>query len=124
MRQEKGLVRAEAVMDQMEKKVGGAKARLKARQGRKSAWEDINSAASEEQRKMPKSLQDATVTGENQNPMDEREGEDLRMTSSTNDIDGTEVIQHEAGSVVPNSRDSIMPPSNTGAAKDEFDLIT
>jgi hypothetical protein len=53
-RMEKGLSRAEAVMDQMEKKVEGSQARSKRRRDRRALWEEVNDDAKEEQRKAPK----------------------------------------------------------------------
>jgi hypothetical protein len=43
IRQERGLQRAEAVMDQMEKKVEGAKQREGRRRERRKVWEEVNS---------------------------------------------------------------------------------
>ncbi|RMD42681.1 hypothetical protein DV735_g2409, partial [Chaetothyriales sp. CBS 134920] len=53
-RQERGLARAEAVMDQLEKKVEGARNRVKKRKDRSAQWEEVNAASVEEQRKAPK----------------------------------------------------------------------
>ncbi len=53
-RQERGLVKAEMVMDRMEKKVAGAQSREKKRRERRALWEEVNDASKEEQRKMPK----------------------------------------------------------------------
>lgn len=50
-RQEKGLARAESVMDQLAQKLDSAQARLKKRNARKALWNDVNDATKEEQRK-------------------------------------------------------------------------
>jgi Alb1 len=54
VRHEKGLSRAEAIMDQMEKKVEVAQTRVKTRKDRSAMWEDINDISKEETRKAPK----------------------------------------------------------------------
>ncbi|RMZ76026.1 hypothetical protein DV738_g5185, partial [Chaetothyriales sp. CBS 135597] len=53
-RQERGLARAEAVMDQLEKKVEGAQNRVKKRRDRRAQWEEVNAVSVEERRKAPK----------------------------------------------------------------------
>ncbi|RMZ84845.1 hypothetical protein DV737_g1002, partial [Chaetothyriales sp. CBS 132003] len=54
VRQERGLARAEAVMDQLEKKVEGARSKVKKRRDRRALWEEVNAASVEERRKTPK----------------------------------------------------------------------
>ena len=42
IRQEKGLARAEVVMEQLEKKVDGVKKRMRKRNARKGTWDEVN----------------------------------------------------------------------------------
>jgi hypothetical protein len=53
-RQEKGLARAEAVMDQLEKKKALSQVKLKRVRGRRALWDEVNGEAKEEVRKAPK----------------------------------------------------------------------
>jgi Alb1 len=53
-RQERGLARAEVVMDQLARKMEGAQSRDKKRRDRRAIWEEVNDASKEEKRKAPK----------------------------------------------------------------------
>ena len=53
-RQERGLARAEVVMDQLAKKVDSVQSREKKRRERRAIWEEVNDASKEERRKTPK----------------------------------------------------------------------
>ena len=53
-RQERGLARAEVVMDQLAKKVDSVQSRDKKRRERRAIWEEVNDASKEEKRKTPK----------------------------------------------------------------------
>ncbi len=55
-RQERGLARAEVVMDRLAKKVDSVQSREKKRRERRAIWEDVNDASKEEKRKTPKLL--------------------------------------------------------------------
>jgi hypothetical protein len=76
MRQERGLQRAEAVMDQMEKKVEGAKQREGRRRERRKVWEEVNRGANGVGR---------TVNGKMGGSVGEEEGEGERQWE---DVDG------------------------------------
>ena len=52
-RQERGLEKAEIVMDRLEKKVTGSQSKLKKRKDRAALWDEINEASKEEKRKTP-----------------------------------------------------------------------
>ena len=53
-RQERGLARAEVVMDQLAKKVDSVHSREKRRKDRRAIWEEVNDASKEDKRKTPK----------------------------------------------------------------------
>ena len=53
-RQERGLARAEVVMDQLAKKVDSVQSRERRRKDRRAIWEEVNDASKEEKRKTPK----------------------------------------------------------------------
>lgn len=53
-RQERGLARAEVVMDRLAKKVDTVQSREKRRRDRRAIWEEVNDASKEEKRKTPR----------------------------------------------------------------------
>jgi hypothetical protein len=72
-RQEKGLARAEAVMDQLEKKKALSQVKLKRVRGRRAVWDEVNGEAREEVRKAPKFQVLANGAVENEDAADDDE---------------------------------------------------
>jgi hypothetical protein len=70
-RQEKGLDRAEAVMDKKEKKVEKSKGRARTVQERAKAWEELN------KKMLAKKARDEALALEKENWVDEVEGDDM-----------------------------------------------
>lgn len=74
-RQEKGLARAEIVMDQLEQKKVGTQNKMNKVRGRRAIWDEINGDAKEEQRKAPKYM--AFVEGAVSEDAENQEWEDV-----------------------------------------------
>jgi hypothetical protein len=70
-RQEKGLDRAEAVMDKKEKKVEKSKGRARTVQERAKAWEELN------KKMLAKKARDEALALEKENWVDKDEGDDM-----------------------------------------------
>lgn len=91
-RQEKGLARAEAVLDQLEKKKAVSQVKVKKVRSRRALWEEINDEAIEEKRKVPRLLVGGNENRENEGAEDvgwEDEQGDAEM--KTVDVGGVEV---------------------------------
>lgn len=91
-RQEKGLDRAEAVMDKKEKKIEVSKGRARTGQERSKAWEDLN------RKMLAEKSRDETLTLDTENWIDEDGDEDVTHESAADDGDfkDTEVLDADA----------------------------
>jgi hypothetical protein len=117
-RQERGLARAEAVMDQMTKKMDSAQSRSKKRRDRRAIWEEVNDASKEAKRIAPK-FQVGTNDEDDLN--EEWVDEDGDGEAEMKVIDGIKVPAHAAGTkLVLVDRTA----SNTASEVDELDEIT
>jgi hypothetical protein len=98
MRQKRGLQRAEAVMDQMEKKVEGAKQREGRRRERRKVWEEVNSGVNgvgkTAKRKVGGSV--GQEEGEGERQWEDVDGEVEDGDKEMESFDGTEVPDKDA----------------------------
>jgi hypothetical protein len=98
IRQERGLQRAEAVMDQMEKKVEEAKQREGRRRERRKVWEEVNSGVNgvgkTAKRKVGGSVEQEEREGERQ--WEDVDGEVEDRDKEMESFDGAEVPAEEA----------------------------
>jgi hypothetical protein len=117
-RQERGLARAEAVMDQMTKKMDSAQCRTKKRRDRRALWEDVNDASKEARRTAPKFQ---VVTNDADDLNEEWVDEDGDGDAEMKIIDGVKVPANAAGTkLVVVDRTA----SSTASEVDELDEIT
>lgn len=88
-RQERGLARAEIVMDQLEQKKVDSQKKMKKVRGRRAIWDEINGEAKEEQRKAPKlfASTEGNADGENEEWEDVDEQGDQEMKT----VDGVKL---------------------------------
>lgn len=112
-RLEKGLARAEIVMDQMERKVNASKSRSRRQEQRRGQWENINGAVKEETRKATK-VPGREPGEEEWEDVKEGERDDLEM-QTTEAVQPVDVIPVSSGD---KNEDS------TNVVQDELDLIT
>ncbi|ETN45011.1 uncharacterized protein HMPREF1541_09887 [Cyphellophora europaea CBS 101466] len=88
-RQEKGLARAEIVMDQLEKKKSESQVKMKKVRGRRAIWDEINGEAEEEKRKTPKLFSargdDAEAEDQQWEDVDEQGDQEMKL------VDGVQV---------------------------------
>ena len=113
-RQERGLEKAEIVMDRLEKKVAGSELRTKKRKDRAAVWDEINEASKEEKRKTPKwsvlnDEQEANGEWE-----DEQEDDDAEMKV----VDGVELPDSAAATKL------VVVDRTASAAGSDIDEIT
>ena len=119
-RQEKGLARAETVMNQMVKKVEGSQSRTKKMRDRRALWDEVNEASKEEKRKAPRVQ---VLADEMNGSEDDWEDEPQAFEGDTEMkvIDGVQVPASAAGSkLVIVDRNLSANPSDA----EDFDGIT
>lgn len=117
VRQEKGLARAEAVMDQMERKVDDAKTKLKKRNMRKALWEEVNDATADEKRKAMKGPGRGIVLGEDSHEPVE---EDAQMNSTESSAPTTDATT----TAKPSTMIQDVVTAVDSKQDEEIDLIT
>lgn len=88
-RQEKGLARAEIVMDQLERKKVDSQDKMKKVRSRRAVWDEINGEAKEERRKAPKFLE--LVEGNDDQENGEWEDVDEQGDQEMKVVDGVEL---------------------------------
>lgn len=88
-RQEKGLARAEIVMDRLERKKVSSQDKLKKVRSRRAIWDEINGEAKEERRKAPKFLE--LVDGNEDQENEEWEDVDEQGDKEMKIVDGVEL---------------------------------
>lgn len=111
-RQEKGLDRAEAVIDKKERKIEKSKGRARTVQERAKAWDDLNKKILAKQAR-----EDAL---EKENAVDEEDEEDDEEVMDA-DVEAPHMITHDA-SIVGETTSSV-PHSELGLVEDDDEIL-